>query len=489
MRKVFLVNLVKECDLPLGLASIATYLRENVGKDVDIKILDSNYVSPIAEIKKAKPDIVGISAMTVYFHEAKQLAAEIRKLYPNMLIVVGGVHISTHKISFDKCFDIAVIGEGEKTFAFLVKKYFESNNFFSKEDLNKIKGIMFWDGEKKVETEPMELIANLDELPIPDRSFFDKRYFGRGVNRLVDGKFVRAGTIMTGRGCPFKCMFCSTSLFWKKVRFFSPKRIADEVEYLYETYGIEVISIWDDLFGVTKKRVLEIINEFKKRDFFGKVVFITMFKADLVDDEMCVLLKELGVRGLNFGFESGSQKVLSYLKKDKLKVEEIKNAIVTCRKHGIKVFGSLMLGSPGETLEDMKKTIELIDFMKENDVEGAWVFVTSPFPGTELWNYGVEKGLLNDNFDFEYSSHYNTMRPIFLEKNIPLIEFQKIFDIAKNKLSAFSRDSWKNRIKRAVLDPVEFVKKVYNLIFIYSAFPMFLKRFKEKIRRKNYLFK
>ncbi len=224
-----------------------------------------------------------------------------------------------------------------------------------------------------------------------------------------------------------------------------------------------------------KKRIQSIIEELEKRKILGNVYFIAMFKADLVDDEMCILLKKLGVKALNFGFESGSQKILSYLKKDKLRVDQIKNAIRICKKHNMKVFGSLMFGSPGETIDDMQETLNLINFMKKEKVDGVWAFITSPFPGTELWKYGLEKGLINNNFDFDYSSHYNTQKPIFLEKGISLEKFNSIYDKALSELRSFSRDTWKNRIKRAVIDPMGFIKKVYNLIFIYSNFSLRLK--------------
>jgi len=481
--KIRLINLVEELDPPLGLAYVATYAREKIGRDkVDISIIDVNFINPIEALKKDRPDIIGISVMTAYFNKAKKLAEKIKELYADTLIVVGGVHLSTHKESFNKLFDIAVIGEGEETFCSIVKQYIDCNRRLDAGLLRGTNGIMFWDGDKAVETEPRELIEPLDQVPYPDRSLFDKRYFKKNLNRLVDEKSVRTTTMITSRGCPFKCVFCSTSLFWKKVRFFSAKKIADEVEYLHKDFGIEVIAVWDDLFGITKKRVRECIDELKNRDLLGKVVFITMFKADLVDDEMCVLLKELGVKGLNFGFESGSQKMLSYLKKDKLTVEQIKDAVLTCNRHDMKVFGSFMFGSPGETIDDMKKTIELIDFMKEQKVEGIWAFVTTPFPGTELWRYVKEKGLLDDDFDFDYTCLYNTATPICLDNSVSLKEFRKIFKIVTKKMLAFSKDTWKNRIKRAILDPKRFFKRVYNLIFLYSSVPVIIKNIRNRRR-------
>ncbi len=249
--KIRLINLVKELDPPLGLCSIATYTREKLSDKIDISIIDTNFDNPIDRIRKDMPDIIGISAMTVYFNTAKILAQKIKEINKDIIVVIGGVHISTHKPSFEKCFDIAVIGEGEETFYNIIKEYMNNNMKLNYEIQKNIKGILFWNYDEMIETQPRELIENLDDIPYPDRSFLSKKYFKKNINRALDGKYVMASTMMTGRGCPFKCVFCSTSLFWKKVRLVSPKRFADEVQYLHNKYNVKLISIWDDLFGIT----------------------------------------------------------------------------------------------------------------------------------------------------------------------------------------------------------------------------------------------
>lgn len=465
--KIALVSLIGEENPPLGLAYLATYLKEKA-VPVDVVIVDNLFTSPFKEIERLKPDIVGISALTVQYNKAVNLAGKIKENLPAR-VILGGVHISTHKPSFRPCFDLAVYGEGEDTFKELVELYKETGKFEDR-DLAKIKGIMYRDNGSVMITSPRDFIEPIDNIPYPDRSFLDRRYFRKVVNRLIGGKKAATTSILTARGCPYKCVFCSTSVFWSKVRMHSSDYVAREVKHLINDYGIEFIAIWDDLFTINKKRIRGLIEAFKKHEILGKVKFTSLLRADSVDDEMCELLLELGVVAANFGFESGSEKILKYLKRDTISVEKNKEAVLTCKKHGITVWGSLMFGSPGETIEDMKKSLDLIDFMKEAGADGIWHFVTTPFPGTGLWKYGKSKGLFDDDFDFSQSSHYNSGNPVFLEKDIPYEEFKKIFDEAGRKLASFSHDTTFNKIKRAVSNPRMLVKKIINKYLLYSPF-------------------
>lgn len=462
--KLGLINLVSEGQSPpMGLVSIATYLKEYMNFE-NIRIIDINVEDALNGVKKYNPDVVGISSMTVNYSHAIKLAKDIRQKL-EIPIIVGGVHISTLPSTLTREFDIGVIGEGEQTMLELMELY-EKKGFDGK-SLNGISGITFLDNGRQKVTKKRELITPIDKIPILDRAFLDKSYFE--PRKTLDGKVKIEAHMMTSRGCPYRCVFCSTSVFWEHVRFNSAKRVVDEVKELIEKYNVQAINIWDDLFGVNKIRLRNIANKFQEEKINEKVVFSCQPRANLVNDELCQILKDMGVVSVNFGFESGSQKILNYLKKGSVSVEDNKNAIKLCKKYGFLVGGSLMFGSPGETIQDMEDTLNFIKFMKQNNVDLVWSFVTTPFPGTEIWDIAKERGKVNDEMDWNTLSHHNAENPLLLDESIDKKEFKKIFIKGRAQLKYFERKHWMRTlmdnpiwtIKRAISRP----EKIMELLF------------------------
>lgn len=271
--KIALINLQNEGDRvpPFGLVSLATCLEKKLGIK-DIRIIDRNFEDVVSETVKYKPDLIGISAMTIYYGDAVKVAIEIKKNL-NVPIIIGGVHISTLPTSLDKNFDIGVVGEGEEIFLDLVK-LFQSKNKFDSKDLMEISGLVFWDsGELKI-TARRPLIENLDSIPMPDYKYINEAYFEEKPI-IGQGDFRRRGWIITSRGCPFKCRFCATSAFWGggKIRFHSSEYIIQSIKNLVNNYKIGHLIIEDDLFTLYKDRVREFINLFKREGILGKNYF------------------------------------------------------------------------------------------------------------------------------------------------------------------------------------------------------------------------
>ena len=383
--------------VPMGLVYIGTYLKNN---GVDVTIIDSNFCDPLQVVLKGKFDVLGISAMTVHYGRAVKLATQI-KAKRNLPIIIGGVHISTLPVSMQPCFDAAIIGEGEKMFLAMVKHGIT-------------KGIL-----------PGEPIENLDDLPQPDWSLVDKRYFAYNPDSTF-GRFGISGNILTSRGCPYKCRFCSTTKFWNKLRFHSSGYVVDMVDNLVKNYNANLIQIWDDLFTINIPRLVEIKNKLKLPK---NVSFNCQPRPNLITDRLCKVLKEMHVTTGIFGFESGSDKVLGYLKRNTVTVEDNKKAILMFKKHKIGVQGSVVFGSPGETLEDMYETLDFIDFCYKNKVERLWAFVLTPFPGTELWQ--------NKWSDWDALACQNSDSPLLLDKSIDIKDFQKVFNKAQDKIKKF----------------------------------------------------
>jgi len=435
---------------PLGLLTVATYLKK-FGDFNDINIIDKNFDNIFEKILEIKPDIIGISAMTVHYLDAIELAKKIKSNL-DIPIIIGGVHISTLPFSLKKYFDIAVIGEGEQTTLELLT-LFEKKGF-SKKELKKIKGIAFYDNDKLVITEPRELIDSLDKIPIPDRSFLNKEYFKK--IRHYDGSYSVLGSMTTSRGCPFNCVFCSTSHFWKRVRFNSVDHIIEEIKYLKEKYNVKRIDIFDDLFTTNRARLKEFVKAFKKEKI-DDIYFSCASHAATIDEEICQLLKEINVNWLGFGLESGSEKILNYLKKGTLKIEQSKRAIQLCNKYNIYVTGSLIFGSPYETIEDMKETLKFMDFAKKYpNVLDIWSFVMTPFPGTEIWEIAKKRNKVSDDMDWRLLSHQNFNNPLLLEPNINKEEFKKIFLEGRRKLKYFK---WKRIIHQLKRNPMWIIRQ------------------------------
>lgn len=469
--KIALISLQKEGDrvIPLGLVSIATYLEQK--KNIkNIRIIDRNFENITKEIIKYKPDLIGISAMTILYKDAMFYANEFKNILA-VPIIIGGVHISTLPTSLKKCFDIGIIGEGEETFAELVELYRIKKKFKST-DLGKINGLVFWNNGKLEITNKRELINNLDDIPIPDYKYIDDRYFDKKPIIGLD-MVKRRGWIITSRGCPYKCVFCSTKQLWDKVRFHSSEYIVKNIEYLLNKYDVKHIIIMDDLFSTSVKRVSELVNVFKKKRIPEEVTFTIQARANTINDELCALLKQINVKILQFGFESGSKRILSWLKGNTVTPEINFNAIRTVQKSGMKVFGSFMFGVPGETIEDMKKTINFIKKAKDAGVNYIFIFVAIPYPATQFWTIAKEREKVCDDMDFKKLSLYAKNEPLLLDEEIEQKDFSKLFIETNRLLRPLKYKMLYNLVKKNfgrilfmnLESPIYCFQKVYRFLF------------------------
>jgi anaerobic magnesium-protoporphyrin IX monomethyl ester cyclase len=443
--KLALVNILDVPEVaPTGLAYLATYLREYMGFE-NTKIIDTNAENVWTEIKRYKPDVIGMSSMTITYSKAMGLAKRIKQEL-DIPCLIGGAHISTLPSSLSDDFDLGIVGEGEQTMLELVQLY-EKYGEFPKEKLKEIKGVVYHNNGKVSLTEKRDLILPLDKIPIPDRDFLNPLYF-RMKRIFFADRVGREAYVLTARGCPYRCVFCSTSVLWQKVRYHSVEHVCREANELIDKYKVDAIDIGDDIFTINKKRLREIAEAFKKESINEKVVFSCQPRVNLVDDEMCEILKEIGIVSVGFGFESGSDRILNYLKAGSATVEQTKNAVKTCKKHGLKVFGSFMFGSPGETLEDVRQTLDLIDFMGDNGVDLIWAFISTPFPATEFWAVAKSRNKVNDEkMNWDILSHSYVENPLLLDDSVDKEEFKRLFEEAKQRIYVyFERRYWHHSI-------------------------------------------
>ena len=375
--------------IPLGLASISAYLKKHIA-DIEITLLDANRQDIYANFTGA--DIVAITAVTQTIDQATCFARFV-KSKGNIPVILGGVHISAYRI-LPEPFDIGVIGEGEQTMLVLMQladfNCIENNQF--------IKGICYNSNGETIFTEPRPLLTSLDTIPIPDRDIANMDYYLQ-ERQIIPYYSGRTLTMITSRGCPFSCRFCSTKVHWQKFRAFSANRVIEEIELLINKYGAEIIHIFDDLFIADKKRFAEIHRQVVAKGINKKVKFMCLVRSDLIDDKTMALLKEMNVVVTGIGMESGCQKTLDYLKRNTTTIEKNREAIELSNKYGIPTMGSFMVGNPYETEEELLQTLEFIKEYRYSPYLAPLTYIATAFPGTEFWEYAVQKKLPVSNFD------------------------------------------------------------------------------------------
>lgn len=375
----------------IGIASIAACLQEN-GIEVHIidpeaEGLDSNGVK--GRISKTSPGIVGIPAYTEEVCDAAYTAGLVKEIDPEIVTVIGGPHASaipSETLEEFRAFDIAVTGEGELTLLDIAMG----------ERLEGIKGIAFRD-ENIVVNEKRPLISSLDCLPFPAWHLHQTdRYRGSGLTSGFRKKRVDLEIpVESARGCPFNCIFCYRVC--DNIRFKSPKRVADEVEWVISEFGATKIHFTEGTFAVNKKIAIEMCDELIGRGLNKKITWSSGARAELTDMELLTIMKRSGCAYLGFGAESGDNKILKIIHKG-ITAEQIERAFELCKEIGIETEANFIIGHPFESEETVNRTI---DFALSLQADRATFAILVPFPGTVVRqmaedNIGGLKILSND---------------------------------------------------------------------------------------------
>ena len=376
---------------PLGLLYVAAVL-EKEGFDVKIFDMHPRDTRDLDKIISFSPEIVGVSILTAYVTRAKKILFNLKKHLGKAYFVIGGVHptaLPEQSIDFFEA-DCIVVGEGEETMKHLCHTIQQGTS------LDKVEGILYRNalGELK-RTENRKLIGNLDTIPFPGRHLieFEKYLFPPGVIRGYWSE--NCTSVMTSRGCPYQCIWCGSQIiFGRKVRRRSAGNVIQEIELLKRKYKVDTIWFIDDTFTTSKKWVTDFCNQLIMEKIDLK--WGCQAHVETVDKEMMVLMKNAGLVQLDFGVESGSDKVLRILKKHSDE-KKIKKAFNMAKKVGIRTMATFMFGNPGENKEDIEKTFKLAKRIKPNFVSSYFL---TPFPGTELMQMaGKNHWLICNNYD------------------------------------------------------------------------------------------
>jgi anaerobic magnesium-protoporphyrin IX monomethyl ester cyclase len=384
---------------PLGILYLASYVREKYN-NVQIQAIDGykeNNSELINKIIKYSPDILGVSFTTQAATGAYKLINEIKQRNPKIFIVIGGPHTSAlpEDCLKNSVADIAVIGEGEETFLEIVKKVDSSSK-----NIKCIAGTAVIDNGQFRKNPMRPLIEDLDTIPFPARDLIDiTRYPG-----YMYKKYNRDTDIISARGCPFNCTYCSNPVWklqkpWYRLR--SAKNVADEIESIIKNYGIREIFDETDEFNGSKKWAKEVCDEIINRKL--DIVWKAQMRVDNIDSELVDKLKLSGFWMALLGLESANDRTLEGINK-KQTVKQINDALNLFKNTKIKCFGLFMAFNVWEengklcyeNRDDSLRTLEFIkQLVKDKKIQLFGWSMTTPYPGSELYNIAKRHNLID----------------------------------------------------------------------------------------------
>ncbi|MEN6509901.1 MAG: PqqD family peptide modification chaperone [Smithella sp.] len=373
---------------PLGLCSIATILRQNGIavhlEDFQAAEKDCDQIVPL--IERYCPRIVGISATTTSYFQAKKMAGIIRKYYPEIKLVLGGIHGSSlpEDVLRNSVFDIVARGEGEYTMLELAQSM-----PLDEKSLAAVSGISYISASGDMcHNEARPFISDLDSLSPPDKALIDLY------------RYHQKGAILTGRGCPNQCIFCSCSAFCgARYRSRSTGHILREVIDTVHRYGIHEFEIHDDTFTITRDRVVSFCDAILEAGL--DITWGCQSRASTIDADLAKMMYGSGCRSIQFGVESGNQRILNSIKKG-ITLEQVETAVSAARNAGIpQIICTFMIGHPEDTRETIHDTVDFALHLHDLGLTVSPFTVLTPLPGTEVFHRAADYGLKIIDDDWE----------------------------------------------------------------------------------------
>lgn len=404
----------------IGIGYLAACLEK---EKYEVMILDCeaeslNEIEAAEWIERVKPDAVGVTATSHNRFWSISLIREIKKRI-DVLIFAGGIHFSlTAKDAMKNIseLDAVVKGEGEiTTVEFL-------NTFFSGRDLAHIEGIVFRSNNGAIlETPDRQFQSNLNALPDPAWHLFNMDKYNAMLEGCKSGD--KTIGVMSSRGCPFNCIFCSNKAFWKqKLRFLEPGKFVNQLVKLNKEYGYYNFDFWDDTFTANKKHVYDICTRLLETDFSMNIYFRS--RVETVDKNLLTMLKNVGGFAIGYGIESGSQRILDNISKN-IKVEQAINTVKQSIDMGFLVKTFFMTSLPGETIEDIEKTYTMVDMLKKygkDRIRISYGIPTMIYPGTDVEELAKSNGSLDRDFSWNSECHFSKAEKYGLNPIIPYFE-------------------------------------------------------------------
>ncbi len=388
--------------VPQGMAILAAVLRE---QGFEVACVDSvaeklTRQEVLKRVLDENPDVVGFSSTTLVVTNAARIAGALKQARPDIVTLVGGAHFSAVPVEtlnrFPE-FDLGVVGEGEFTLPELL------NTFVTGGDLANVKGLVYREEGEPVFTPRRELVQDMDSLPMPAWDLFpDLPKYYQHVTVRIDR--VPSASLLISRGClKGECTFCARDFYSSKTRIHSPQRALEMIRHLQENYGIKSINFEDEdllIFRKVLKQFCQLLID-EKVD----ITWAISGRVDVVKPDLLELMKAAGCWSISYGVESGDQQVLDNMKKN-VSLDQIKQALQWTREAGISPKAFFMVGSPGDTLQTIRKTTQ---FALDLPLDYFQMSYFVPLPGTEIYTNWQKYGTFEDDWE-----KINIWNPIFI---------------------------------------------------------------------------
>ncbi len=375
---------------PLNLANLAAVaeLHGHECQIIDAQIENRTEDELVSELTSCPPDLVGLSATSPFFHFSARLAKKLKESITGLITVIGGHHITIMgEKAFDDAFDYALVGEADYSFPDLL------NTLESDGDLSLVKGLLLRHNGKIVFTGTAPSVTDVDSLPIPARHLLKTELYMMGT---LEGT-KRYTTIATSRGCPFKCIFCSTEVFGHHLRKRTPENVVSEIRTVKERFGINHFYFLDETMTIDREHLRRICELILSENI--KITFEGSTRANLVDEDIIKIMRKAGLLRISFGLESVDEQIRRTIRKE-IPLDAYLQANRLTNKYGIETLNSCMIGLPGETVETICKTLRFLRSSKE--IRQSNVSIAVPYPGTELYRMAkageMELKLVTEDF-------------------------------------------------------------------------------------------
>jgi anaerobic magnesium-protoporphyrin IX monomethyl ester cyclase len=382
---------------PLSLAYLAAALESD---GFEVQILDFLVTRYRPEklrqkLEEYRPQLIGVTCVTLNYYLASEMLEVCKTFDPSIVTVIGGPHVSftpRETLLEAPWIDVVVMGEGDKTFIELVKAVDGGGS------LDSVAGIAFTDQGVLVKTEPRPLVEDIDTLPLPARHLIPlSRYRALGT----------PCTVITSRGCPYGCIFCSAHrMFGRRVRFRDPAIVVDEIERIQRDLGFQVINIVDDTFTVNHAHASQVCEEMLRRNL--KLNWSAYARVDNMTEELVALMKRAGCQMVLFGVESADEQILKTIKKG-ITPDDVRRGVKIATDAGMRVYCSFIIGLPGESHDTIQKTISFSDEINRQYGVEYGFHMLAPLPGTELYLRADELGIRLFSKDW---ADFDANRPI-----------------------------------------------------------------------------
>lgn len=372
-----------------------------------------------------RPELVGVSAFTTFAASAFHVAKLSKALFPECPVVLGGPHATVRAgevLRICPSVDYVVRGEGEETLAELVDALGTA-----RPSPGSIRGLSYRSAGSIAHNLPRERCADLDRIPFPDRGLLmnEKKYSSEDM-----------GLIMSSRGCPYSCAYCATDA--RRVSYRSPDNVLAEIRAVKEKYGTTQFTFKDDSFTVSRKRVAELCT--KLIDQKLRIRWECNTRVNLIDGDLLLLMKRAGCNFIKVGIESGSERVLKRMNKG-ITLDQARRAAGLLRRSGIHWTAYFMMGVPGETEEDVNRTVDLLYEIRPDT---ALIGVYEPFPGTAMFDDGIRRNLVRADMSLEdfytmLPNHYYRKDPAVQTDGMPPEAFRRLEQEVKKAFHDYNK--------------------------------------------------